>query len=94
MLEMCFAFSIAPHVIGPPRFASGRSKDLEIIVLRHQLAVLRRQHDRPTLTINDRSLLGAIAQHSPGHAAKDGSSHLTRSCAGTADASHGIGPNQ
>ncbi|MFT7649175.1 MAG: putative transposase [Candidatus Poriferisodalaceae bacterium] len=44
---------------------SGRSKDIEIIVLRHQLAVLRRQHDRPTLTDDDRSLLGAIAQALP-----------------------------
>ena len=40
---------------------SGRSKDLEIIVLRHQLAVLRRQVDRPERTDADRSLLGAIA---------------------------------
>ena len=39
----------------------GRSKDLEIIVLCHQLAVLRRQVDRPGLTDSDRSLLGAIA---------------------------------
>ena len=40
---------------------SGRSKDLEIIVLRHQLAVMRRPVDRPELTDADRSLLGAIA---------------------------------
>lgn len=40
---------------------SGRDKDLEIVVLRHQLLVLRRQMDRPTLTEADRSLLGAIA---------------------------------
>jgi len=40
---------------------SGRAKDLEIIVLRHQLTVLRRQVDRPGLTEADRSLLGAIA---------------------------------
>ena len=44
---------------------SGRSKDLEIIVLRHQLAVLRRQIDRPELTDADRSLLGAIAAALP-----------------------------
>ena len=44
---------------------SGRSKDLEIIVLRHQLAVLRRQVDRPTITEDDRSLLGAIARALP-----------------------------
>ena len=41
---------------------SGRSKDLEIIVLRHQLTVLRRQVDRPLITDEDRSLLGAVAQ--------------------------------
>jgi hypothetical protein len=40
---------------------SGRSKDLEIIVLRHQLAVLRRQVDRPAINDDDRTLLGAVA---------------------------------
>ena len=44
---------------------SGRSKDLEIVVLRHQLAVLRRQVDRPELNHDDRSLLGAIAAALP-----------------------------
>ncbi len=44
---------------------SGRSKELEIIVLRHQLAVLRRQNDRPALNDNDRTLLGAIAAALP-----------------------------
>ena len=44
---------------------SGRSKDIEIIVLRHQLAVLHRQHDRTTLTDDDRSILGAIGQALP-----------------------------
>lgn len=44
---------------------SGRSKDLEIIVLRRQLAVLRRQIDRPALNDTDRTLLGAIAAALP-----------------------------
>ncbi len=44
---------------------SGRAKDLEIIVLRHQLTVLRRQIDRPALNDDDRSLLGAIAAALP-----------------------------
>ena len=44
---------------------SGRSKDLEIIVLRHQLGVLRRQVDRPELTDADWSLLGASAAALP-----------------------------
>ena len=44
---------------------SGRTKDLEIIVLRHQLAVLGRTVDRPTVTDNDRSLLATIAHALP-----------------------------
>ncbi len=45
--------------------SSGRSKDLEIIVLRHQLTVLRRHNDRPALNHDDRTLLGAIAAALP-----------------------------
>ncbi|MCP4087031.1 MAG: hypothetical protein GY745_18560 [Actinomycetia bacterium] len=44
---------------------SGRSKDLEIIVLRDQLQVLRRQIDRPELNDDDRAMLGAIATALP-----------------------------
>ena len=44
---------------------SGRSKDLEVIVLRHQNAVLRRQVARPVLTDDDRTLLCAIAAALP-----------------------------
>ena len=39
---------------------SGRWKDLQIIVLRHENAVLRRTVDRPALSDDDRILLGAI----------------------------------
>ena len=44
---------------------SGRSKDLELIVLRHQNTVLRRQIGRPALIDDDRTLLGAIAAALP-----------------------------
>ncbi|MCP3938027.1 MAG: integrase [Actinomycetia bacterium] len=44
---------------------SGRSKDLEIIVLRHQLSVLRRQTDRSAVTDDDRTLLDTIAAALP-----------------------------
>ena len=50
---------------------SGRSKDLEIIVLRHQVTVLRRQVDRPAIKDDDRTLLGAVAQALP-RLARDG----------------------
>ncbi|MDG1412433.1 MAG: integrase core domain-containing protein [Acidimicrobiales bacterium] len=55
-----FLASLARHAV-----RSGRSKDIEIIVLRHQLRVLHRQNNRPGLTDNDRSLLGAIAAALP-----------------------------
>ena len=44
---------------------TGRSKDLEIIVLRHQLSVLHRQANGPRFDDDDRSLLGAIAAALP-----------------------------
>ena len=44
---------------------SGRSKDLKIIVLRHQLGLLRRQINRPAINDDDRALLGAIAAALP-----------------------------
>ncbi len=40
-------------------------KELEIVVLRHQLAVLRRQTDRPQLTKTDRVFLAAASRRLP-----------------------------
>ncbi len=40
-------------------------KELEIVVLRHQLAVLRRQTDRPQLTKTDRVFLAAVSRLLP-----------------------------
>ena len=44
------------------RGRSDQSKDVEILVLRHQLAVLRRQTPRPRFDRTDRAFLAAFAR--------------------------------
>jgi hypothetical protein len=42
--------------------STDRSKDVEILVLRHQLAVLQRDHVRPRFEPEDRAILAALAR--------------------------------
>jgi putative transposase len=47
------------------RHSSDSAKDIELLVLRHQLLVLGRQERRPSLRQADRALLAALARLLP-----------------------------
>ena len=46
---------------------SDAAKDVEILVLRHEIAVLRRGNPRPAMTWIDRAILSALSKLLPTH---------------------------
>jgi putative transposase len=51
-------------------FRSTEAREIEILVLRQELAVRRRQHPRPRLQPTDRALLAALSRRSHGTAGR------------------------
>jgi hypothetical protein len=73
------------------RARSDTAKEIEILVLRHQLAVLRRRTPRPRMSWADRALIATLTGYSPRPDASGCSSPRPRSCAGTASWSPAAG---
>ena len=57
-LSLCYVVLRRVLQLGALRFRSTDSKDLEIVVLRHELAILRRGTRRPAITLTDRLFPG------------------------------------
>jgi hypothetical protein len=63
--SLTLVFRLLYRFLAQLALRSGRWKGLEIIVLRHENAVLRRRAVRPVFNEDDRTLLGATAAALP-----------------------------
>src|SRR5919201_3579428 len=65
VISVCYVVLLRVLQLVSLRFRSTEFKELEIVVLRHELAVLRRQAQRPAFRSSDRLFLAAASQLLP-----------------------------
>jgi hypothetical protein len=65
LFSLCYLVLLRVLQLAALRSRSNDFKDLEIVVLRHELAILRRQNGRPAMTTVDRLFLAATSRLLP-----------------------------
>jgi len=75
-------------------FRSNTEIAIEVVMLRHEVTVLRRQVHRPALEPADRAVLAGLARLLPATVSDASSFSRQRSCAGTGTSSPSAGPTR
>jgi hypothetical protein len=93
-MVLSFLYLAFVRVVQLVRLSCRAQDDLaiEVVMVRHEVAVRRRLVDRPALRPADRALLAGLNDFSHGPAAEASSSSRPRCCAGTETSCDDAGP--